>query len=201
VEFLCSPDQLEEIYGTPVKASVQKVATQLTDEYSRWIMASKFCALATVGPEGTDCTPRGDEGPVVQILDARTVLMPDWRGNNRIDSLRNILDDGRISLMFMVPGSGTVVRLNGTARLTVDTKTSARFELNGKLPRTVIVIRVGQVYFQCARALMRSGLWGDLPAPADLPTAGDFLNAMTAGEIDPKTYDTAWPDRAKSSLW
>ncbi len=201
MKFLSSIDQLEDIYGAPVKASVQKVATHLTGEYSRWIIASRFCALATVGPEGTDCTPRGDDGPVVKILDAKTVVMPDWRGNNRIDSLRNIIDDGRVSLMFMIPGSGTVVRLNGVARLTTDTKTLDRFERNGTLPRSVIVIYVKEVYFQCARALIRSELWGDQSPPTDLPTAGDFLNSMTSGEIDQQQYDTAWPARASSSMW
>ena len=104
---------LEALYGTPGKASLIKVRDRLTPTYRAWIMASRLCVVSTIGPNGTDGSPRGDDGPVVQELDPQTVLMPDWRGNNRMDTLRNIVADGRISLMFMVPGSNNVVRVNG----------------------------------------------------------------------------------------
>ena len=111
---------LEALYGTPGEASLVKVTDRLTPEYRAWIEAAPFCALATLGPEGLDCSPRGDDGPVVQVVDARTLALPDRRGNNRLDSLRNIVEDGRVALMFMVPGANTVVRLNGRAWLTAD---------------------------------------------------------------------------------
>ena len=135
MNFLTSVDQLESIYGEPGKSSILKVADHLTDEYRRWIAASRFCALSTVGLEGTDCSPRGDEGPVVDVLDDKTLLMADWHGNNRIDSLRNIIADPRVSLMFLIAGSQTVVRLNGEARLTQCYRDQAGRDLLSMRPR------------------------------------------------------------------
>lgn len=191
---------LEALYGTPGPASLRKVADRLTPDYRAWIAASRFCALTTVGPEGTDCSPRGDDGPVVTELDDKTLLMPDWRGNNRMDSLRNIVRDGRVSCMFMVQGSANVIRINGTAVVSDDPDMLARFQRKEGTPRSVIVITIGEIYFQCARALIRSRLWAGEEAP-DLPTPGQILAAMTDGEVGGDRYDTAWPDRAKKSMW
>lgn len=179
---------------------MKKVARSLTPLYRKWIMASRFCILSTVGPEGTDASPRGDDGPVVTELDERTLLMPDWRGNNRLDSLKNIVTDGRASLMFMVPGSRTVVRVNGNAALTDDVQLRSSFETAGRLPATVIVFEIAEIYTQCARAIMRADLWNVGPVD-DLPTPGDILAEMTSGEIDGAAYDKEWPDRARSSMW
>ena len=192
---------LEALYGTPPSAAIRKVARQMTPLYRKWIMSSKLCVLTTVGEGGTDGSPRGDDGPCVMELDPGTLAMPDWRGNNRLDSLRNIVTDGRVSLMFMVPGSNTVVRVNGTARLSADAELRQRFEKKGRLPATVIVISIAEIYTQCARALMRSGLWSGEPAPEDLPSAGDILAEMTEGEEGGAPYDQAWPKRAAETLW
>lgn len=192
---------LEALYGTPPSAAIRKVARQMTPLYRKWIMSSKLCVLTTVGEGGTDGSPRGDDGPCVMELDPGTLAMPDWRGNNRLDSLRNIVTDGRVSLMFMVPGSNTVVRVNGTARLSADADLRQRFEKKGRLPATVIVISIAEIYTQCARALMRSGLWSGEPAPEDLPSAGDILAEMTEGEEGGAPYDQAWPKRAAETLW
>ncbi|OWU79033.1 pyridoxamine 5'-phosphate oxidase family protein [Phaeobacter sp. 22II1-1F12B] len=192
---------LEALYGTPPSAAIRKVARQMTPLYRKWIMSSKLCVLTTVGEGGTDGSPRGDDGPCVMELDPGTLAMPDWRGNNRLDSLRNIVTDGRVSLMFMVPGSNTVVRVNGTARLSADAELRQRFEKKGRLPATVIVISITEIYTQCARALMRSGLWSGEPAPEDLPSAGDILAEMTEGEEGGAPYDQAWPKRAAETLW
>lgn len=192
---------LEALYpDAPAGASITKVARRLTPAYRRWIEASRFCLLATVGPEGTDCSPRGDDGPVVLEADPGTLLMPDWRGNNRIDSLRNIVRDGRVSLTFLVAGSVNVVRVNGTARLSADPALLERFDKGGARPRSVMVIAVAEVYFQCARALMRSGLWGG-DRSAGLPSAGDILAEMAAGGFDGAAYDAEWPGRATRSMW
>ena len=191
---------LEALYGVPGAPAVFKVATRLTPEYRRWITASRFCVLTTVGPGGTDGSPRGDDGPVVAVRDAQTLLMPDWRGNNRLDSLRNIVADGRVSLMFMVPGSTSVVRVNGTAALTADADVLAGFDQKGIAPRSVIVIAIGEVYIQCARALMRSRLWTSGDESAGLPTTGQIFSAMKDG-FDGQEYDAAWPDHAKKSMW
>ena len=168
--------QLEALYDKPSRNSLVKVAQHITPEYGAWIGASRFCILSTVGADGTDGSPRGDEDPVAWIQDPQTLLMPDWRGNNRLDSLRNIVKDGRVSLMFMVPGKSNVVRINGQAHLSVSAAHLAMFERKGQLPRCVMVVSVSEVYGQCARAIIRSGLWDGQAGP-DLPSMGDILQA------------------------
>ena len=200
MEFIDSVKGLEALYGTPGAASIRKVADQLTPLYARWIARARFVVLTTVGPAGTDGSPRGDDGPVVTPLDARTLAMPDWRGNQRLDSLRNIVEDGRVSLMFMVPGSNTVVRVNGRARLTADEGLRARFARKGRQPATVIVIRIAEVYTQCARAVLRAGLWSRNDADG-LPTPGEILAEVSNGEEGGAAYDAEWPARAARTMW
>ena len=198
--------QLEALYDEPSRNSLVKVARHITPEYGAWIGAARFCVLSTVGPDGTDGSTRGDEDPVVHIQDPQTLLMPDWRGNNRLDSLCNIVEDGRVSLMFMVPGNSNVVRVNGDAHLSVSAAHLARFERNGQHPRSLVVISVSEVYSQCARAILRSGLWQGQAAP-DLPSMGDILQAQTAAEaeqsarIDSATYEKDWQARVTKSMW
>ena len=192
---------LETLYGKPGAPSLLKVATELTPLYRAWIMASKLCVLSTVGPNGTDGSPRGDECPVVTELDAKTLAMPDWRGNNRLDSLRNIVEDGRVSCMFLVPGSNNVVRLNGSAFLTDDVDLRARFDKKGRQPATVIVIEIAEIYTQCARALMRAGTWAGQDQSEGLPSVGEILAEMTSGEEGGAPYDDAWGARAAKTMW
>lgn len=193
---------LEALYGTPSVAARAKVAARLTPAYGAWIARARFCLLASVGPEGTDCSPRGDDGPVVATLDSGTLALPDWRGNNRLDSLRNIVADGRVSLTFLVPGSTNVVRVNGRAHLSVAPDLLARFARGDVLPRCVIVVSVSEVYMQCARALLRSGLWARGVAEAEgLPSMGDILAEMTDGAEGGRAFDAAWNARADGTLW
>jgi len=192
-------DALEALYDAAVPNSLRKVVKRLTPHYAAWINTARFCVLTTVGPEGTDGSPRGDVGPVVRMIDDVTLHLPDWRGNNRIDSLRNIVRDGRVSLMFMVPGSANVIRVNGHAVLTNDPDVTASFEQSGKHPKSVIVITVGEAYFQCAKAIMRSELWAGDPA-IDLPTAGQLIKEQVA-EFDGQAYDESYPEHAKTKMW
>ena len=182
MDYITDLSALEALYGQPGQPALRKVVTRMTPLYRQWIMASRLCILGTVGPEGTDGSPRGDDGPVVQELDDTTLALPDWRGNNRLDSLRNIVRDGRVSLMFLVPGSNNVVRVNGTARLTADAGLCARFEKGGKQPATVIVVSISEIYSQCARALMRARTWKSGDESADLPTVGALLAEASSGE-------------------
>ncbi len=200
MEHIETIEALEALYGTPLPASQRKVARRLTPLYRKWIMTARFCVLTTVGPDGTDGSPRGDDGPVVIELDPRTLAMPDWWGNNRLDSLRNIVTDGRVSLLFLVSGSNSTVRVNGRARLSADESLRGRFERAGKVPTSVIVIEISEVYFQCARALLRAGIW-QRDDSADLPRPGAILAEMTDGEEGGAEYDRAWPERAARSLW
>jgi len=201
MEYLDSIEALEAIYGTPSGPAMQKVTHHLTPGYRAWIARSRFCVISTVGLDGTDGSPRGDAGPVVLELDQHTLALPDWRGNNRMDTLRNIVADGRISLMFMVAGSTDVVRVNGHAKITTDADMLARFDIKGKHPRSVIIIKIAEVYSQCARAVMRAGLWSDGDLSEGLPTFGDILKEITSGAFDGASYDLAWDARAKETMW
>ena len=192
--------ELEALYGAPGKASLIKVAPKMTPLYRKWIMASRLCVISTVGPDGTDGSPRGDDGPVVQELDETTLLLPDWRGNNRIDTLRNIVADGRISLMFVVPGSHNVIRVNGTAVVSLDPDLLSRFDQKGRQPRSVVVITIAEIYSQCARALMRARIWSSDGESAALPTIGDLLAEQEAA-FDGAEYDANWAARAADTMW
>lgn len=196
-------EQLETLYGKIGAASIVKVSTHLTPSYRQYIQAAPFVALATAGPEGLDCSPRGDQGSVVIIKDDKTLLMPDRRGNNRIDSLRNIVRDPRVALMFLLPGSTTTIRVNGTARINADPELLDSLAVDSKTPRTVVIITINEVYFQCARALIRSKLWDQTAHvdPKSLPTPGAILAEMSDGAEGGEKYDREWPDRAAKTMW
>lgn len=196
-------EQLEALYGHPGETSLVKELDHVIPEYAAFIEASPFAALATSGPEGLDCSPRGDLPGFVRIKDSRTLLMPDRRGNNRADSLKNIIRDPRVALLFLVPGSGTTLRVNGRAHISIDRELCASFAVEGKPARSVIVIDVEAVYFQCARAIRRSDLWNPEKHvdPKLLPTPGRILEVTSGKAIDGESYDREWPERARTSMW
>ena len=200
IEYLQTVEGLEALYGDAAPASIRKVVDRITPKYWQWISSSRFCVLTTVGPASTDGSPRGDDGPTVITLDEHTLAMPDWRGNNRLDSLRNIVEDGRASPLFLIGGENFAVRVNGIARLSADAKLCALFEKDGHIPKTVIVIKVVEIYSQCSRALMRSGLWSQT-RPSDLPTAGDLLKEASQGDLGGPQYDSDQAKRSMNTLW
>lgn len=203
MQTIATIEQLEAIYGEPNEASTVKVANRITPQYRKLIDNSPFAALATCGPEGLDCSPRGDLPGFVRVHDGRTLMMPDRRGNNRVDSLRNIVRDPKVALLFLIPGSGSTLRVNGRAHVSADAGLLASFSHDGKAPRTVIVMTVEEIYFQCARAIVRSDLWNPDKRidPKTLPTPGQILADMSENRVGGAEYDTAWPERARQSLW
>jgi uncharacterized protein len=196
-------EQLEALYGHPGETSLVKELDHIIPEYAAFIEASPFAALATSGPEGLDCSPRGDLQGFVRIENPRLLLMPDRRGNNRADSLKNIIRNPSVALLFLVPGSGTTLRVNGRAHISIDAALCASFTVEGKPARSVIVIAVDAVYFQCARAIRRSDLWNPEKHvdAKSLPTPGRILEVTSRKSIDAETYDREWPERAKASMW
>ncbi|MEQ8814867.1 MAG: pyridoxamine 5'-phosphate oxidase family protein [Thalassobaculum sp.] len=200
---ITSIEQLEALYGVAGETSTAKEVDRIIPQYRRYIEVSPFVALATCGPEGLDCSPRGDLAGFVRVHDDRTLMLPDRRGNNRVDSLRNIVRDPRVALLFLIPGSGTTLRVNGRARLDIDPALLASFEIEGKPPRSVTVVTVDSVYFQCARAIVRAGLWD--PArhvdPKSLPTPGQILAALSDNRVGGEAYDREWPERAAKTMW
>ena len=203
MSIIATVEQLEAIYGQPNEASTVKVSAKITPPYRALIDKSPFAALATCGPEGLDCSPRGDLPGFVRAHDEKTLMVPDRRGNDRIDSLRNIVRDPRIALLFLIPGSGSTVRVNGRAQISVDPDLLASFSVDGKAPRTVIIMTVAEIYLQCARAIVRSDLWNPDKRidPKTVPMPGQILAAMSDNRVGGEDYDRAWPERARQSLW
>jgi PPOX class probable FMN-dependent enzyme len=194
-------DQLAALFGPVGEASSRKEVDRLHPAYRRWIEASPFAALATSGPGGLDVSPRGDPAPLVRIVDDKTLLLPERRGNNRVDGLRNLLADPRVALLFFIPGVGETLRVNGTARISVAPDLLASFAMDGAEPRCVLQVAVDTVFFQCARAMIRSALWNGLQRPAAVPTAGEMLAALSEGEVGGQAYDDALAERQRASLY
>ncbi|MBB4007085.1 pyridoxamine 5'-phosphate oxidase family protein [Allorhizobium taibaishanense] len=194
--------QLVELYGSPRETSLAKEIDHLNADYAAFVKASPFILLATIGPDGTDCSPKGDAPGFVDILDDRTLAIPDRPGNNRIDNLKNIINDGRASVLFLIPGVGETLRVNGRARISAEPDLLARFAVDGKLPKTVILLAIDSVYFHCAKSIMRSKLWD--PAGhverSSLPSAGQILKNIVNG-FDGEAYDQELPERARKSLY
>jgi PPOX class probable FMN-dependent enzyme len=201
--LITTPDALAALFGPVAEPSARKEVSSLHPLYRAMIAASPFAVLATGGPGGLDCSPRGDAPGFVAVEDAHTLLLPERPGNNRVDSLRNLLDDPRVALLFLIPGIGETLRVNGTAAISVDPALLARFAVDGRPPRCVLVIRVETAYFQCARAIRRARLWD--PPPADVrdrvPTPGAILEALTDAAIDGAAYDRALPARQRDTLY
>lgn len=198
-----SIEELEEVYGPVNPRALVKEIDYISDHYRAFIEAAPFCVLATIGPEGTDCSPRGDAPGFVQIASSREILIPDRRGNNRLDTLRNIVRDGRISVLFMIPGIGETLRINGRGLLSRDPELCRKFTINGKLPSTVLRIQVESVYFQCQKALVRSRLWAAdaIVDRGTLPTAGQILQSLDRNDFDGAKYDKEYPDYMKKTIY
>ncbi|CAN7422269.1 pyridoxamine 5'-phosphate oxidase family protein [Variovorax paradoxus] len=196
-------EQLEALFGEAGEASLKKEVPWLHPSYQALIAASPFAVLATTGPGGLDASPRGDPPGFVAVQDEKTLLLPERRGNNRIDSLRNIVADPRVALLFLIPGVGETLRVNGRARITTEPGLMARFAMEGKPPQCVIEIRVESVFFQCARAIQRSKLWAPLPADSrrEVPTPGAILSALTDAAFDGESYDRELPARQRATLY
>jgi len=195
--------ELDALYGTPVEAAIAKEIDYISEHYKAFIDKAPFVVVATVGPEGLDCSPRGDPAGFVRVRDPKTVLIPDRRGNNRVDALRNLVRDPRISLLFLIPGIGNTVRINGRAEISTDPELCASFAMQGKNPKCVLVVTAERVYFQCPKALVRSRLWSqETQVPrSELPSTGEMLEAITNRGIDGAAYDAAYPKRLKETIY
>ena len=194
---------LEAVYGAPNPRSLLKEIDHLNADYRAFVEASPFIVLSSVGAQGTDASPKGDAPGFVRILNERLLAIPDRPGNNRIDNLRNIVEDGRVSVLFIVPGVGETLRVNGTATISADPELLASFAVQGKLPRSVILVQVQTVYFHCSKALVRSKLWerGAQETKPAVPTAGKILQRISGGAFDGDAYDRELPERLKTTLY
>ncbi len=196
-------EQLEARYGQPMERSLIKEIDYISDHYRAFVEKSPFVVLATCGPEGLDCSPRGDPAGFVRVADRKTVLIPDRRGNNRLDTLRNLIRDPRISLLFLIPGVGETLRINGRAEIVTEPELCASFAMEGKVPASVIAVTAERVYFQCQKALARSGLWKPEARVSreDVPTAGQIFAALSDGAYDAAEYDRTYPEHMKKTIY
>ena len=201
--LVTSTAQLDELYGAPNPLAIAKEQDHLTRQYKAFVEASPFVIIATIGPEGLDCSPRGDPAGFVRIHDDKTVMLPDRRGNNRLDTLRNIVRDPRMSLLFLIPGAGETLRINGRGTISTDPELCASFVMQGKAPTSVLLVQIDTVYFQCKKALVRSNLWNIDAAsrPKNLPTAGEMVQAMSDEPFDGAAYDKDYPERMKKTIY
>jgi len=200
---ITSVAQLEALYGLPKGGAVTKEIDYISDHYKAFIEKAPFVVIATGGPEGLDTSPRGDPAGFVRVDGNHTVLIPDRRGNNRLDTLKNIVRDPRAALLFLIPGVGETLRINGRASISTDPDLCESFAINGKAPKSVICVTAERVYFQCQKALVRSRLW-DPEAHVDratLPTAGDIIEALSTDGFDGKAYDEGYPAYMKEVIY
>ena len=201
--IITSVEALERLYGQPFGPSIAKETDRITAHYRAFIEAAPFFALASAGADGLDCSPRGDAPGFVRVADEKTLLIPDRRGNNRADTLRNILHDPRVALLFLIPGCGETIRVNGRAKISTDPALTQSFLVDGKAPRSVIVVAVDRIYYQCAKAIVRSKLW-DPATQIDrktLPTSGTILAGISGGKIGGPEHDRTYPERIKATIY
>jgi PPOX class probable FMN-dependent enzyme len=196
-------DQLVALYGETLPLSIAKETDRITPAYRALIEAAPFFALASCGPGGLDCSPRGDPAGFVRVADEKTLLIPDRRGNNRIDTLRNIIHDPRVALLFLIPGCSETIRVVGRASISADPALTQQFVMEGKTPRTVLVVTVETVFYQCAKAIVRSKLWDALRQVdrKTLPTPGVILAELTGGKLGGAEHDRTAPERLKATIY
>jgi len=202
-QIITSIEALEKIYGAPHGPSVAKETDRITAHYRAFIEAAPFFALASAGSSGLDCSPRGDAPGFVRVADEKTLLIPDRRGNNRIDTLRNILADPRVALLFLIPGCGETIRVTGRASISVDPTLTQSFLVEGKAPRSVLIVAIDTVFYQCAKAIVRSKLW-DASRHVErksLPSAGTILADLTGGKLGGPEHDRTAPERLKATIY
>ena len=196
-------EQLERLYGEPRPVAVLKEVEEITPSYAMLIEAAPFVAIATTGPEGLDCSPKGDPAGFIRILDKKTLAIPDRPGNNRIDGMRNLVRDPRIALLFLIPGIGETLRVNGRAAISVDPDLLQSFAIGGKLPRAVTLVTVERIYFHCSKAIVRSKLWSESTKieRASMPSTGTIIAELSNGKFGGESYDREAPARIQAELY
>jgi PPOX class probable FMN-dependent enzyme len=196
-------EQVDALYGPKNPNSVVKEIDHISNGYRRLIESAPFVAIATSGPEGLDCSPKGDPAGFVHIIDDKTIAIPDRPGNNRLDGIRNIIRDPRIALLFLIPGVGETLRINGRAEISIEPALMESFAINGKLPRSVLIVHIESIYFHCSKAIVRSKLW-DPATQIDrksLPSTGTIIAELSHGKLGGEAYDRAMPERIKAQLY
>ena len=201
--LITTMEQLDALYGEKMPTSIIKEIDHISDGYRKLIEAAPFVAIATGGPEGFDCSPKGDAPGFVRILDDKTLAIPDRPGNNRIDGFRNILCDPRIALLFLIPGVGETLRVNGRASISIDPELMKSFTVNGKLPRSVLIVHIESIYFHCSKAIVRSRLWDEKTKidRKSLPSTGTIIAELSQGKLGGETYDREAPEKIKAQLY
>jgi uncharacterized protein len=198
-----SVEQLESIYGEPIPTSIVKEIDHINDGYRALIEAAPFVVIATSGPGGLDCSPKGDAPGFVRIVDDKTLMIPDRPGNNRLDGFKNLMSDPRVALLFLIPGCSETLRVNGRATVSVDPALRESFAVNGKPARAVLVVNIETMFFHCAKAVVRAKLW-DVKSQIDrnsLPSTGTIIAELSGGRLGGEQYDKDAPAKIQSQLY
>ncbi len=197
------PRQLREIYGEPMERAVKKQLTRLDRHCHNFIALSPFLVVTSSDPSGRcDASPKGDMPGFVQVVDDTTLLIPDRLGNNRIDTLGNLLARPGIGLIFFVPGVNETLRVNGQASVTTDPALLEPLAVNGKAPRSGILVAAEEIYFHCGKALIRSDLWNPdkRVARGSWPSLGRII-AEQVGGIDPDEAERQTAESYRTRLY
>src|SRR4030081_1191085 len=201
--LITTAQQPQQHCGEVFPPAIAKEIDHVNAHYRAFIEAAPFFALATSGPDGRDGSPRGDPAGFVRVHDENTLLIPDRRGNTRTDSLRNLVHDPRVALLFLIPGCSETIRVIGRVRISIDPALCKSFVMEGKTPRCVLVVAVERVYYQCAKAIVRSKLW-DPATQIDrksLPSSATILAGITGGRIGGPEHDRGAPERLKATIY
>jgi PPOX class probable FMN-dependent enzyme len=196
-----SHEALAALYPTPSAGVLTKATDRIEGRSAAFIANSPFCVLSTIGHRGPHATPRGDAPGFVTLLDEKTIALPDRRGNNRLDALRDVLDDPRVTLIFFVPGMGETLRVHGTARITTDPDLRERLVMGCAKPATVMLISVTEVFMQCPRALLRAELWAGRGKPEGTPSGGELIAEHTKGRMPAADYDNVVAPNCAANLY
>jgi hypothetical protein len=196
-------ERLDAIYGEATPRALRKQTDHVTAPGRALIAASPFLILATASEDGIDCSPKGDAPGFVQLLDDRTLLIPDRPGNNRVDGMGNIIANPKVGIIFMVPGANETYRVNGNARISVDPALLVRFVVRGKRARAVIVVTVEEAFNHCPKAFVRADLWrGAANRSGDAPTHGDFAASIDDGDAGyAAKFDAKYAERLPDQLY
>jgi PPOX class probable FMN-dependent enzyme len=199
-------EQLENIYGDVSEAAKWKEIDHINAHYQQFIEAAPFLILATSGEKGIDCSPRGDPAGFVRVVNEKCIQIPDRRGNNRLDTLRNIVANPQVGVIFMIPNIGETIRVSGKAELIIDPQLCESFAIKGKPASSVLSINVEKAYFQCQKVIARSKLWDSTShiQRSELPSAGDMVkvfSAMQKQAFDAQAYDADYPERMKKTMY
>jgi PPOX class probable FMN-dependent enzyme len=206
-ETITSKEQLRDLYSQPLELAIKKQLDCLDELSEKFISLSPFAIISTAGKNGLlDASPRGEAAGFIKVLDKHTIAIPDRPGNNRLDSLTNIIENPKIGMLLLIPGFKECLRINGSAKIVTNNDLLKKFYHNGKLPKSLILVSIQEVYFHCAKAITRAKIWDSRSHVSrdKMPSLGRILMSQIApekSEVEIKEVEALIEDRVKTTLY